>query len=165
MTPKPGYSTEEALPDGDLVEPLGLTHYDAVMALLTASGLPVADLVPEDMHGFLGIHVEGSLVAVGGLQRAGSDGLLRSVATDPGFRGRGYAERIVNALESSALRCGVRSLYLLTETATGYFERRGYRAADRSSAPVDIATTTQFTELCPDSAAFMFRPISRAEEP
>ena len=48
---------------------------------------------------------------------------------------------------------GIQSLWLLTETAAGYFEKLGYESIPRSAAPESIQQPAQFKDLCPASAA------------
>ena len=135
------------------------SDYNAVVTLLNSGSLNAADLSPPDMTTFLGIAEGASLVAVGSLQALGRDALLRSIATDPDCRGRGYAQRLVKELEASAGKRGVQKIYLLTETATPFFERLGYRSVSRTTAPDSIAATDQFASLCPDTACFMLKDL------
>ena len=51
------------------------------------------------------------------------------------------------------------ALYLMTESAAGYFSARGLVAIDREDAPPEIAATRQFSSLCPGDAAFMLRRL------
>jgi amino-acid N-acetyltransferase len=50
-------------------------------------------------------------------------------------------------------------MYLLTMTAEGFFERRGYRRVDRTQAPLAIKSTPEFASLCPASSAFMIKQL------
>jgi N-acetylglutamate synthase-like GNAT family acetyltransferase len=50
-------------------------------------------------------------------------------------------------------------MYLLTTTAAGFFERRGYVAAARESAPAEIRATREFADICPASSAFMVKHL------
>lgn len=139
---------------------LGNADYNAVTSILESNGLIATDIGPEDMETFVGVMEGTTLVAVGSLQTYGTDGLLRSVATDPRFRKRGYAHSIVEELETAAAQEGIRAIYLLTDSATAFFERSGYRVELRSKAPSAIATTEQFTTLCPDTATFMVKNLA-----
>jgi len=44
---------------------------------------------------------------------------------------------------------------LLTETASAFFQKFGYEIIDRQTAPKEIRMTSEFQELCPDSAKLM----------
>lgn len=140
------------------VEPLGPECREEVRALLQANQLPVSDLT--DRIQLLGIWREERLVGVVGLEPYGDVGLLRSLAVDGSVRGTGLGGRLVDTLEAMAAGEGVGSLYLLTETAERFFEKRGYRCVPRESAPAAIRGTTEFSSICPASSAFMRKELA-----
>lgn len=127
---------------------------DRVEALLDANDLPFRDVraKPECFHV---ARSGGRVVGVGGVEVYGADGLVRSVVVEESHRGRGYGTALCDALESQARDEGVETLYLLTTTAAEYFERRGYEAVPREAAPSSVRGTTEFSDLCPDSATCM----------
>jgi len=127
---------------------------DRVESLLEANGLPYEDARTKPECFFLARDGE-AVVGAGGLEAYGSDGLLRSVVVAEPYRGRGYGGALCDALEARARERGVGTLYLLTTTAAGFFRRRGYEAIDREAVPPTVRGTTEFAELCPDSATCM----------
>ena len=131
--------------DGDL---------DRVEALLAAGGLPTDDVRAKLERFFLARNGD-AVVGAGGLEAYGSDGLLRSVVVAEPYRGRGYGGALCDALEDRARENDIERLYLLTTTAAGFFRRRGYEAIAREAVPPAVRQTTEFTDLCPDSAACM----------
>lgn len=136
------------------LEPAGDTQLGYVADLLERCDLPTADLREEEETFYvasLGVQV----VGVGGLEAYGADGLLRSVAVEPAVRGQGLGGSICDALEAEADSRGVETLYLLTTTAADFFAARGYERIDRETVPEPIASTSEFVELCPDSATCM----------
>ena len=128
---------------------------DTARALLREAGLPVDDLVAPVGVQLSGVFDGDALVGVVGLERAGDDALLRSLAIAPDRRGTGLARALVASAEREAATQGVRCLYLLTTTAAEFFERLGYRRIARSDAPPAIAATPQFAALCPASSTCM----------
>ena len=131
---------------------------DEVAALLRASGLPSDDAGAPQVQ-LLGCRRSRRLAGVVGLELYGSVGLLRSLAVADSSRGRGLGQALVAHAEKVAARSGVRTLYLLTTTAADFFSRLGYARAPRESAPAAIAATTQFTGVCPASAAFLSKSL------
>jgi|APFre7841882724_1041349.scaffolds.fasta_scaffold25242_3 amino-acid N-acetyltransferase len=131
---------------------------DEVAALLRASGLPLADAGASQVQ-LLGCRQSRRLTGIVGIELYGSVGLLRSLAVAESSRGRGLGQALVARAEKVAARSGVRTLYLLTTTATDFFSRLGYAPAPRDLAPASIAATTQFTDICPASAAFLSKPL------
>lgn len=142
------------------IEPL--SSLDEILPVLAGCDLPVADISASSPPQFFGFRVAGALVAVIGLQRFQSVGLLRSLAVTSAYRGRGLARELVSHAESFAVSHGVESLYLLTTTAEAFFIKQGYRAAARQDAPASIRATSQFSGLCPSSSAFLSKRLGRA---
>jgi len=85
---------------------------------------------------------------------------LRSMVVSSRYRSNGIASELVTALEKQAITLGVTSMYLLTETASSYFERKGYEKVDRSVVPEQIKSTTEFSSTCPSSATVMKKRIT-----
>ena len=129
-----------------------------IHSILAEVGLPQVG-VAEILGSVLVGEVDGSLVAVAGIETCGTDGLVRSVAVRPEFQGQGRGRAIVEAMLDHAAVHGLTALYLLTTTAAGFFERLGFRPVARSGAPVAIQQTLEFASLCPESAVFMFRSV------
>lgn len=140
------------------VEKADAEDLDYVEALLEAYGLPHQDVRTKPECFFVAC-ADGERVGVGGLETHGSNGLLRSVAIAEPHRGRGYGSALCEALEDYARENGVETLYLLTTTASEFFRQRGYDAISRADAPSRIRQTTEFADLCPDSAICMEREL------
>jgi amino-acid N-acetyltransferase len=138
------------------------TDFPAIAALLTANGLPtegVELLLPDFVVAEDGLDV----IGVAGIERCGEYGLLRSVAVDAKWRSHGVARRLVDWLiETSRVR-GLDALYLLTETAQGYFPNFGFETTSREAVPASIRSTHEFAHACPASATVMKLALNRAE--
>jgi amino-acid N-acetyltransferase len=125
--------------------------WPAVLGLLEAAKLP-----PDG----LGRHRDTTLVALENgrvvgcvaLEVYGDGALLRSLAVDPGWRGRGLGVRLTEAALSLARDLGRPAVYLLTETADRFFPRFGFRPVDRDDFPAGVKTSVEFTTACPSSA-------------
>ena len=150
----------------------GFERYDTVMSeifrqpsleqvrrLVAEAKLPSDDLDTLDLSDFLGCGTRDQPNGVVGVELLGPVALLRSLAVATATRGSGLGRALVAAAEDHAQARGVRSLYLLTTTAAGFFERLGYRHADRASAPEVIRRTQEFSSLCPSSASFMAKEL------
>lgn len=128
--------------------------FDAIATLLRADGLPARDVrsAPAD---FLVAVTDGTRVGAGGVERHGENGLLRSVVVRESSRGEGVGSALCDELERAAREDGVEALYLLTTTAKGFFDGRGYVELPREDAPQAIRETSEFADLCPASAVCM----------
>jgi amino-acid N-acetyltransferase len=130
-----------------------------IVALLEQARLPAADLTCDGIRDFIVARDAGEIIGVAGLERRGEQGLLRSLAVTPDWRGRGLGAALVEAVEVKARGLGVRSLTLLTGTAAPFFAARGYGEITRSDAPAAVQASTEFTELCPASSICMHKTI------
>ena len=129
-----------------------------VETLLSRNGLPSRDVGSGSGRFFLGL-VDDRPVGVIGLERYGSDGLLRSLVVERSARGNGYGAKLCVGLEERASRNGIDRLFLLTTTAASFFSDIGYVELDRERAPKPIQETSQFTELCPDTATCLVKKL------
>ena len=136
------------------------TSLASIRPLLAEAGLPTADL-SEELEHFFACGVPGNPAGVVGLELYGSHAILRSLAVSPGVRRRGCGKELVAAAERYARAHEVGTMFLLTETARGFFEALGYRLTDRNKAPEAIRESREFAELCPASAAFMSKTLTK----
>jgi amino-acid N-acetyltransferase len=148
-----------------IAEPARPSDFPAIVALLLDAALPHDDLTPEHLEHFLVLRDGDAIAGVVGMEVAEDAGLLRSLVVPEHRRGGGLAMRLVDALEQRARASGIRTLYLLTTTAEGFFARRGYAPADRAAVPEAIAATPEFRGICPASAACMAKALVPAAEP
>jgi len=130
-----------------------------VKRLLAESGLPTGDITAQHLHHFFGCGPRSKLEGVVGLEIFGTVALLRSLAVAAGKRRTGMGSGLVGHAESYARRNDVESLYLLTNTAEAFFQRRGYTRIPREHAPAPIAGTEEFSGICPVSSAFMVKHL------
>ncbi len=131
-----------------------------VLEILRQAQLPTADIVNSLNLNLLGVREGGRLVGVVGIEVYGRVGMLRSLAVVSGRRKSGLGACLVSEAETWAVKHGIRTLYLLTKTAEGFFARLGYEALPRSEAPAAIAATAQFSALCPASSTLMRKELA-----
>lgn len=129
-----------------------------LIAALEAAGLPTDDL-HEPGRRFFRFEDDAGLIGYGGLEQIGPDALIRSMVVVDARRGAGLGAEVLSRLEARAAERKATALYLLTTTATAFFQRQGYVVLPRSAAPAAIAASRQFSALCPASAAFMFKEL------
>ena len=129
-----------------------------LIAALEAAGLPTGDL-HEPGRRFYRLGDDAGLIGYGGLEQIGPDVLIRSMVVVDARRGGGLGAEVLSWLEARAAERKATALYLLTTTATTFFQRQGYVVLPRSAAPAAIAASRQFSTLCPASAAFMFKDL------
>jgi amino-acid N-acetyltransferase len=56
---------------------------------------------------------------------------------------------------------GIKELYLLTNTAEGFFSKIGFNKVERDNVPDSIRATKEFQSLCPSTAACMAKRIDK----
>lgn len=129
--------------------------FDAFKRHLNAAGLPTDDLFAEPAIYYALEPSNDDARAFGGLLSLGSEALLRSVVVPDSQRRHGYGGVIVSGLSALATQAGAKRLWLLTTTAAKFFERQGWQTVKRGEAPSAVASTRQFSSVCPDSAVLM----------
>jgi len=130
----------------------------AITELLRNDGLPTDDIECH-LENFIILVNDGEIIGVGGLERCGEFGLVRSIAVTPENRNKGVARRIYRCIEERAHALGISTLYLLTESAADYFDKLGFVILERAQTPPSVMASRQFEELCPSTATVMFRQI------
>jgi amino-acid N-acetyltransferase len=135
--------------------------WQSIRRLLQESELPVEDLGPDKLDGFLVAEDGDELVGLIGLQVLGTTGLLRSLVVAKPVRSSGLGGKLVGALESAAQAAGIRELWLLTIDAERFFERQGFVIVTREVVPDSIRATEEFAGLCPVDAYLMVKALER----
>ena len=131
-----------------------------VKGLLNQSGLRHDDLRLEDTWMF-GYFYEDELIATAALEPYDGYWLLRSVAVARPWRGQGLGTEQVKQLVALPEVQAGKGVYLLTETSSGFFTKLGFREIPRSQTPQAISKSTQFSDLCPQTAIVMKYTESR----
>jgi amino-acid N-acetyltransferase len=128
--------------------------FEAFRSLLKASNLPADDLnFNKDL---LVGYFEGSvLVGTGGLEVYGDYGLLRSLSVKLGIRGKSVGSNITEYLIEEARQKKLKAIYLLTESARGFFQKHGFTDIPRDSVPDPLKVSSEFANVCPATAAAM----------
>jgi amino-acid N-acetyltransferase len=137
---------------------------DALLALLTAAGLPTAGFT--DCLGRVLVAREGDRVlGCVALELYGEEALLRSLVVAPAARGRGLGERLTAAALDRADASGARRVWLLTTTAERFFPRFGFLAVERDELPAALAASAELRGACPASAVAMGLELDHAGAP
>jgi len=131
----------------------------AIKSLLDNSSLPFVD-IEKHLLNFLVLEAEGKIIGTIGAEFYGETALLRSLAVDKGYQNKGYGQNLYNALISKIKKMNVNNIYLLTETAEGFFNKLGFQKTARGSAPPSIRQTNEFSTLCPEGAVCMVKKLS-----
>ena len=135
------------------------TDLPEVSQILNGAGLPTADLASAHEFQSWVLQENGLILGVIGLERFGSDALLRSLAVSPDHRNRGLGQELVARLEHDAQAEGIQRLVLLTETAEAFFRRLGFAVTDRSHVSDGVKQSAEFRSLCPISAICMSKAL------
>jgi amino-acid N-acetyltransferase len=141
-----------------IVRSAEFSDLSSICQLLEQAGLPTFG-VSDHLSTFFVVEAEGGILGVAGFEVYESSALVRSLVVEPSKQGHGVASRVCDDLEKAAPGYGVRQLFLLTETAESFFTQRGYVVVPRDTAPNAIATSPEFSELCPQSAVLMRRAV------
>ncbi len=91
----------------------------------------------------------------------GACALLRSVAVSPERRGEGLGILLTESMLILSKELGILRLYLLTETASDFFPRFGFRVVERAQVPETVKQSVEFRSACPDTALAMELILSK----
>jgi amino-acid N-acetyltransferase len=130
------------------------SDFDEMAALLSSCGLPI-DGLEEHLDKALVAFQDGQLAGCVALELFGSAALLRSLAVAPARRGERLGLRLTQAALDLARGAGSREVFLLTETAAGFFPRLGFAPIGREQVPAAVRRSVEFGSACPASAAVM----------
>lgn len=139
----------------DMPRLLNETQRQEVIGMLSRAGLPTSDLAPGSQAKIFVLGSKHTLEGLVGLEIYGRFGLLRSLLVAEASRGLGLGKRLVKFAEQKAKEQGVEELYLLTFSARNFFLKLGYCDLDRKLAPKSISATSEFSNICPQSAVLM----------
>lgn len=148
-----------AVPLGRVVEEALPEDAPALRAFLQVAELPVDD-VEIGRQDFLLAREGERIVGSVGMEVAGEDALVRSLAVAHDRRGLGLGKRMLEAAVQRARARGIKRLYTLTITAVAFASARGFVRIPRSEVPEAIASLPQFQSLCPESAVCMRLSVS-----
>lgn len=135
------------------------TNFQAFQLLLKSSSLPSEDLnFKKDL--LVGYYEDGAMVGTGGLEIYGDYGLLRSLSVKLGTRGKALGTAITEYLIEQAKKRNLKGIYLLTETAQGFFLRKGFTVVPRNIVPKDLEASSEFSHVCSETAVAMHLPLN-----
>lgn len=158
----PGVPNHAAGPAGSFTlraaEPKDL---EDVERLLAGASLPTEDLEDQfgDQYVVAVSTASGEVIGVAGYEIHGGSGLLRSVAVDSAWRGRGVGASLTKDRIDDAEAGGLRALYALTTTADAYFQRFGFRVVERKEVPAEVRASSEFTRVCPSTATVIHKDL------
>ena len=129
--------------------PLNIRHaaledLSPIAELLAQNALPYTDLIQSKVE-LIVAYDQDMMMGCAGLQRYGQDALLRSVA----------GSILFDEVKVIAKTTGIDRIHLLTETAQDYWAAKGFKKTERSMAPENISSSSEFGNLCPSSAIYM----------
>jgi amino-acid N-acetyltransferase len=141
------------------IRPAVITDCGEVCALLSTNKLPVDDIDKTLPHFFVA-EIDKRIAGVIGLEVYEQFGLLRSMATKQEYRNYGIATGLVNTLMQYAATTGLKEIYLLTETAKEYFEKKAFAVVERTQVPSAVQQSAEFSHVCPSHAVVMKKNLA-----
>lgn len=134
------------------------SQYKEVVSMLVQARLPYED-IDLNVHHMIGAYDGDRLKGIAALELYGQYALLRSVAVDAQQQQKGLGSGLINEILKVAKTINLSKLYLLTETAEGFFEKLGFVKTERSDVPLAVLESKEFKHICPSSAVCMMRQI------
>jgi C_GCAxxG_C_C family probable redox protein len=122
--------------------------------LLKKSNLPFSD-IDAFQHQYFGLFDGEALIGSVGVEQYGTYGLFRSLAVKSDLRSRGLGKQLHSSILDYCLHTGIKTLYLLTTTASHYFGKFGWEIIRRDDTPESIQQSKEFASICPSTAICM----------
>ena len=135
------------------------SNLEAIFALLELVNLPTGG-VKENINTFFILQeIDGTIKGCIGLELYNEYALLRSAAIHPENQGQGLGSKLTAAVTLLAKELGVRKLYLITETAKEFFERKGFTLVSKDEIPESVKGSVEFTFRCAEKGVTMIREL------
>jgi amino-acid N-acetyltransferase len=131
----------------------------AIKSLLESASLPSVD-IEKHLLNFLVLENVRNIIGTIGMELYGDTALLRSLAVEKNYRNKGFGQKLYYALKSKAAKINVINIYLLTETAEGFFSKEGFQKIAREQVPHSIKQTYEYSTLCPEGAVCMVKKLN-----
>lgn len=125
---------------------------ESLKQFLRGNNLPAEDLSLTNSFFLAFYNTHEVLVGSGGLEFYDNLALLRSLAVSQELRGQQMGKEIVGQLLTEARNRNAREVYLLTQTASFFFQKLGFKPIERSQVPAAIQKSSEFVSVCPTSA-------------
>ena len=130
-----------------------------VEALLQAAKLPIQGVAEHVASFVVADAASRELTGAAGLELYGTSALLRSLVVDADSNRRGLGSLLTRRALAKARSSGATEVFLLTETAQAFFERRGFQRVARSAVAPAVTASSEFNGACPDSATVLRRQL------
>ncbi len=137
-----------------MIRELNSKEREIAITLLNGYNLPTDDISSGHVKLF-GYFNSTDLIACVGIEEFENELLLRSLAVKNEIGTCGIGTMLTEFVGRYAYQNGNKTVYLLTESADGFFSKLRFKPCDRMEAPETIQQTKQFSTLCPDSAILM----------
>jgi amino-acid N-acetyltransferase len=130
--------------ESEIITIISDEDFESFRTLLRSSNLSADDLsLHRDL--LIAYREDGQLVGTGALEIYGHDGLLRSLSVRLGTRGKALGTQLTDYLIAEARNRGLKHIYLLTETARGFFQRKGFTDISRNEVPAALQASSEFS--------------------
>ena len=93
----------------------------SIVELLKSSNLPTEDIGTSKIDFIAASSPEVMIIGCIGVEKFGSDGLLRSFVVEANYRDKKIGSQLLNRLIAVCNQSGINTLHLLTTTAEKYF--------------------------------------------
>lgn len=126
----------------------------AIIQLLDECKLPHSDIMPGKQQ-FVIAEIDQKIIGCAGYEAYNQNGLFRSLAVKPLYRGMMIAHTMIDNIFTLAQEQGIKEFFLLTTTADKLFGKLGWEIINRNDVPENIGSTTEFSSICPSVAICM----------
>jgi amino-acid N-acetyltransferase len=125
---------------------------EAIIQLLERVNLPTTR-VDEHLSNFLVAREGHQVIGCVGIEIYGDTGLLRSLAVQPEYQGRGVGRQLAQAIISRARGLGLKEAVILTKTVEQWATQFGFEKVSRDKIDPRVAESWEFQANCCQTAS------------
>ncbi len=141
-----------------LIKKLKIEQLDSVVSLLKSFNLVYEDIKAHFVNFSVALD-NNKIIGCAGFEKHDEIGLLRSVAVSLEFQGKGVGHMLIKSILKNAEQEGIKVFYLLTDTASSFFSKFGFKIVSRTEVDERIKTTYEYSEACSEKAIVMIKHL------
>ena len=127
-----------------------------VSKLLHQNNLSTEGITEKDVQ-FFAMYEEEIALGIGAFTVCGVFAMLRSVCIDHRYQKRGLGNVLCNQLFIKAKELGLENIYLLTDTAEGFFKKQNFNRIKREELPIVLENNILVQSACSMNSVVMYR--------
>jgi len=129
--------------DNIVISQAEITDIAEMESILKEANLPEGEIL-QHINNFLLLKVNDKIIGAIGLEIYEEHAILRSFAIRPIYQGKGFGLILFDKIIELSNKNEVVEIYLLTDSAVKFFEKKGFAVYPRTEVPEKLQNTFEF---------------------